>query len=161
MNTRKLVSAVALSAALMLGTTGCSLTHNVESLKEYAPSDGSQVNIGDLKIRNLIALSKGTETGQTVLIGSIVNSGTEDHLVIINPTNAADRIDDLVFNVKAGQTLSFGNAGPDSAVLLNSGFEPGSNTTLFIWVDQNTSANPITVPVLEDKPEQYAQFFQG
>lgn len=160
MNTRKLVSAVAVTAALLLGTTGCSLTHDVESLKAYTPSDGSQLNVGDLKFRNFIILSKGEATGQSLLIGSVVNSGEEDIVFGFTRENDNGSVEDQIFNVKAGQTLAFGNSGIESARLLKTGFNPGSRTTLFLWVGENKSAVPLTVPVLEDKPEQYAQFFQ-
>lgn len=144
----------------MLGTTGCSLTHDVESLKVYTPSDGTQLNVGDLKFRNFILLSKGVESGQSLLIGSIVNSGEEDVVFGFTRENDNGNVEDQIFNVKAGETLSFGNAGIESARLLQAGFTPGTRTTLFLWVGENTSATPIDVPVLEDKPEQYAQFFQ-
>lgn len=160
MNTRKLVSAIAVTAALMLGTTGCSLTHEVESLKAYTPSDGTQLNVGDLKFRNFILLSKGTESGKSVLIGSVVNSGEADVAFGFTRENDNGQMNDQIFKVEAGKTLSFGNAGIESARVLNTGFTPGSRTTLFLWVGENTSATPLTVPVLEDKPEQYAQFFQ-
>lgn len=161
MNTRKLVSAVALSAALLLGTTGCSLNHNVESLKVYTPTDGSQLNIGDLKFRNFIMLSKGVESGQSLLIGSVVNSGEQDIVFGFTRENDNGNVVDQVFSVKAGQSLAFGAEGIESARAIHAGFTPGTNTTLFLFVGDATSGVPLTVPVLEDKPEQYAAFFQN
>ena len=49
---RKL-SVVAVSAALLLGTAGCSFTSNVATKKVYAASDGNQTDDGHVHARNV------------------------------------------------------------------------------------------------------------
>lgn len=158
MNTRKLVSAVAIASALALGTTGCSLTHNVESLREYTPSDGSQVSIGALKLRNFIILSDTADADSSYLIGSLVNSGDTDQTV------ALTRLDGTLAQeivVPAGASISFGDKGVSNALTITKGFAPGGLEDLFVKTDATSAAQSFAVPVLEGMPEQYAQFFNN
>jgi hypothetical protein len=63
MNTRTITSALGLSVAVLLGTTGCSLSGDVASMQQYTPSDGSQIDIGNVKLRNFIYLTDGINGG--------------------------------------------------------------------------------------------------
>lgn len=156
MNTRKLVSAVVIAAALGLGTTGCSLTHNVQSLTEYTPSDGSQLTIESVNLRNFIILSDSAEGGSSYLIGSLVNSGDTDSTVVIT------RLDGTLAQeivVPAGSVVSFGDKGIENALVITKGFAPGGLEDLYVRTSSVTAAQSFAVPVLEGMPEQYAQFF--
>ena len=158
MNTRKLVSAVAIASALALGTTGCSLTHNVQSLNVYTPSDGSQTAIGAVKFRNFIILSDSANGDSSYLIGSLVNSGDIDETVSIT------RLDGTLAQeivVPAGTSISFGDQGVANALVITKGFTPGGLEDLYIKTDANSAAQSFGVPVLEGMPEQYAQFFNN
>ncbi len=158
MNTRKVVSALAVSAALLLGTSGCSLTHDVASLQHYAPSDGSQIDIGKVKVRNFIYLTKGDGSGK--LIGTVVNGGTTDATVSFEYVSFEERVKTDPFELPAGETLDLG-ATPDNAALdVSVEALPGSNIELWISVNGETGQS-LTVPVLDGSLEQYAPYLEN
>ena len=158
MNTRKLVSAVAIAAALGFGTTGCSLTHNVQSLYEYTPSDGSQLTVGAVKFRNFILLSDSENADSSYLIGSLVNSGDLDATVSLT------RLDGTLAQeivVPAGTSISFGDKGVENALVVTKGFTPGGLEDVYVKTTSSGVAQSFAIPVLEGMPEQYAKFFEN
>ncbi len=158
MNLRKIVSTIAISAALLVGTTGCSLNSHVDSMLAYAPSDGSQLNIGNVKLRNFIYLSNGTDGGK--LIGSVVNDNAKDITVQFEYTDFDVRTKTDPIVVSAGETLGLG-AGSDTAGLgVSIAGAPGTNVTIWISVDGQTGQQ-LTVPVLDGKLDQYAPYFKN
>lgn len=66
------VAAIALSAALVVGLSGCSFWLQPETLRSYDPSDGVSLSLGDLELRNMIVVSEDGELGN--LVGTAVNS---------------------------------------------------------------------------------------
>ena len=56
---RKFV-AVAIAASVLLGTAGCTFTNPIASRIDYAPADGSQVDLETVKVRNFVYLTNGT-----------------------------------------------------------------------------------------------------
>jgi hypothetical protein len=156
MNTRKIVSALALSVAVLLGTTGCSFTHDVASLQDYAPSDGSQINIGAVKLRNFIYLTRGDGTGK--LIGSVVNAGTKESTVTLQYSGFDSTVSTPEFVVPAGESYQFGATPENESLALSIEAKPGANVQ--IWVSVNgDSVKGLTVPVLDGSLEQYAPYF--
>ena len=66
------LATIAATLITLLVLSGCSLSREIESLRPYAPSDGVQSEIGDLKSRNLMFIRN--DAGRAVLIGTFVNS---------------------------------------------------------------------------------------
>jgi hypothetical protein len=155
MNARKIVTVAAISSALLLGTTGCSLNNHVDSMLAYAPSDGSQLNIGNVKLRNFIYLSDGT-SGK--LIGSVVNDESTDVTVQFEYTDAGINTKTDPITISAGETLGLGANGDTEGLPVTITGKPGDNITIFVSVNGATGQQ-FVVPVLDSKLEQYAQFF--
>ena len=156
MNTRKIVASAALSVALLLGTTGCSLTHNVDSLQAYAPSDGSQLDLGTVKIRNFIYLTRGDGTGK--LIGSIINSGKNEANVVFQYSGFDSTVSTPEFTVPSGESYQFGATPENESLALSIDAKPGANVN--IWVSVNGEAvESLTVPVLDGSLDQYKPYF--
>lgn len=152
MSVRKIVAGVALGAAVLLSTTGCSITSNIASLQQYAPSDGVSLNYGDVKLRNFIYVVEGESRH---LIGSIVNSGLSNQTITLQYVDAAtgDTTNHEV-TVLAGQKLDFGfNEQPsfDFNIL----GVPGGNTSLYV-LQADTPAEELVVPVLDGTLPEYA-----
>ncbi len=157
MNTRKIVSVIAISAALLVGTTGCSLNKNVDSMMVYAPSDGSQINIGDVKLRNFIYLSNGTDGGK--LIGTVVNDNKKDITVQFEYTDFDLRTKTDPITVSAGETLGLGSGSDTEGLGVTISGAPGANATIWVSIDGATGEQ-LVVPVLDGTLEQYAPYFQ-
>ena len=152
MNVRKVTSALAISAALLLGTTGCSLNHNIDSMQAYAPSDGSQIDIGNVKLRNFIYLSNGAG-GK--LIGSVVNNDANDITVQFEYTDFDTRTQTDPITVSAGETLGLGAGSDTEGLPVTISGLPGQKIT--IWVSINgATGQELVVPVLDGTLEQYA-----
>ncbi len=153
-------AAVAIATALLLSTAGCSFSP-AESLKMYAPSDGSQVDLTDgVKARNFIYLSNGT-TG--ALVGSLVNSGTKATEVSLQMTDVnGAKVPYAPFLMAAGEKLDFGyNSSPALLVALQSisGSEakPGQLVKIYV-VSSHATGRGMDVPVLDGTLPTYTEF---
>ncbi len=152
MSVRKIATGIALAASILVSTTGCSITDNIASLQQYAPSDGVSANYGDVKLRNFIYVVEGEHRH---LIGSIVNSGLKNQTITLQYTDAATG-DKTNFDVTvlAGQKLDFGfNEQP--SLEFNILGVAGGTTSLYI-LQTGTPAQEVVVPVLDGTLPEYA-----
>ena len=157
MNVRKVTSAVAISAALLLGTTGCSLSSNVDSMQAYAPSDGSQMDLANVKLRNFIYLSDGT-SGK--LIGSVVNNNSTDVTVQFEYIDFDIRTKTDPITVSSGETLGLGSGSDTEGLAVTIWGKPGQNIDIWVSIDGATGER-FVVPVLDGTLEQYAPYFKN
>lgn len=168
---RKFVAALAVSAALVLGTTGCSLSRNVESLQAYVPSDGAEAAVDGVKALNIIYLTthptEATEVG--AIIGSFVNTTKEPVQIRLQFSEDSSEATDVIAAQKRewvteviapGAKYDIGyNENPAlSAILLKdngSSVKPGSLVS--VWFAVNNGAGvELRVPALDGSLEQYA-----
>ncbi len=173
---RKFVTAIAVSTALVLGTTGCSITNNVETMQEYAPSDGAQLTVDGVKALNIIYLTTssvmsedaaGTQVG--AIIGSFVNTTKEPVKIQIQFNEDASEATDVV--VPQSRTwesefiapgakfdLGYNETHGLSAILMknkDTAALPGSLVSVWIAVNGGTGVE-LRVPALDGSLEQYA-----
>ncbi|CAB4548294.1 MAG: hypothetical protein F2529_05065 [Actinobacteria bacterium] len=169
---RKFVTAVAVATALVLGTTGCSLSHNVATMQQYAPSDGAQITVDGVKGLNLIYLTQnvtdlgGLEVG--AIIGSFVNT-TDQPVQIrlqyqIDGSQSVDVIAAQTFDwvseiIMPGQKYDLGyNESPAIyGVALNAKnlvAKPGDLISVFVGVNDAQGVQ-VLVPALDGALEQY------
>ena len=73
---RGFLAPLVLSAALVLGTSGCTFAAEIATQKDYDPSDGVGVTLGDIAVRNVMLITN--EEGQANLVMSVVNTGEAD-----------------------------------------------------------------------------------
>ena len=169
---RKFVTAVAVSAALVLGTAGCSLSSDVATMQQYAPSDGAQVTLGEIKGLNLIYLTKNTKDLTDVQIGAIIGSfvNNSDQPVQLHfqyQVDSSESVDVLAPQTKdwdsdiilPGQKFDLGyNENPAvSAIALNAKGQvakPGDLISVFISVNDEPGVE-VLIPALDDSLEQY------
>lgn len=142
---RKMATGLALGATVLMLTTGCSITDNIATLRQYAPSDGFSLNYGNVKFRNFIYVVVGEKRH---LIGSVINSGIETQTLTLQYTDAAtgEKVN-FELNVPAEKKLDFGyneNASLDFNLLGVAG-----GTTSFYVLQPDTPAKQFVVPVLD------------
>lgn len=143
-------AAVAIAVSLLAGTTGCAMMSPVASRIEYAPSDGSQVNLENLKLRNFIYFNTGKVSA---LAGSIVNSGLETSTLKISYLDSlVNEQKEISISVNAGQKLDLGFNGT-KALTLNLGGEPGGSVSFN--VSEGSASQVINVPVMDDTFDIY------
>lgn len=152
MSFRKSVSAIAIASALLLGTTGCGFLGPVESLQQYAPSDGSQINLGDVKARNFVYLVGSTKN---LLVGSLVNSGLADATIKISYVDASGKTVSQSFDLAAGQKLDLGyNDQPGIAMDLQA--VPGSMINIYLETAE-AGSNELLVPALNGDLAEWSE----
>jgi hypothetical protein len=152
---RKL-SVVAVSAALLLGTAGCSFTSNVATKKVYAASDGNQTDDGHVHARNVLILSDGKNA---YLIGSITNDGDTPVSAIISVTAGATA-PATTFEVAAQSKVDFGYpaalgfVGSQPGIKLE-GTLPAVGTNVEVTLDESATSQ-MAVQVLDGTIPTYA-----
>jgi hypothetical protein len=153
MNIRKFAT-VAVAASLLLGTAGCTFMNPIASRIDYAPSDGTQVNLDTVDARNFIYLSDGN--GHAALFGSLVNRGLESTSVKLQYTDAASKeTKDAFYTLLPAQKLDFGYNGT-SALNFDLGGKPGQTVTVWVSADSKTGKS-MNVPVLDGTLAEYSE----
>ena len=143
-------AAVTIAASMLLGTTGCTFMSPVASRIEYAPADGSQVDLETVKIRNFVYVTNGTVSA---ISGSIVNPGLESKIVRIQYTDAAvNEAKEVTFTVNAGQRIDLGYNG-GQALAINLGGKAGD--IVRINVAEGSVTEEMRIPVLDGTFEFY------
>jgi type III secretion system FlhB-like substrate exporter len=175
---RKFVAALAVSAALVLGTTGCSLTHNVPTLQAYSPSDGTDVTVDGVKGLNLIYLTERNTAATTnevgAIIGSFVNTTDAPVQLRLQFNEDGSSAPDVVTSQKRewiSETIAPGakydlgyNENPALAaiVLQNDGTNAAPGSLVSVWLAVNNGAGvEVRLPALDGSLEQYSALVQN
>jgi len=154
LNVKKIV---ALSTVMLasIALSGCSLSRDVASLDMYTPSDGVQVDLETLKVRNAMFIAGSS--GNVILIGSFVNSGMENVTATIQTTDGNGEEVRLSFEVPAGQKVDLGYNGQDGVVMALDVL-PGSMYPIFV----SGASDPVEmlVPVMNGALAEYRPFVE-
>ena len=148
--------ALASVALATVALSGCSLSRDIASLDMYAPSDGVQLDIEQLKARNVM-LIKGA-SGNAVLIGSFVNSGTQAITATIQTEDGNGEVVRVAFEVGAGKKFDLGYNGTEGVVMPLKSL-PGSIHPVYL----SGSGDPIemNVPILDGTLAEYRPFVES
>jgi hypothetical protein len=140
----------------VLTTTGCNFTSPVASFNYYAPSDGSQADIGRLKARNLIYFTDNQ--GHTGFYGAFANSGSSAITFAIKFKNAAGASQYREFSVGAYKVLNFGYQGTKPLKIDLAG-KPGDMVNIVVYSETDESS--INVPIMDATLPQYTDLVAG
>lgn len=153
----RIASSVALAAALMLGATGCSLIAPQGTLKPYAPSDGIDVTVESVEVRNILLIADETGENFNVVFGAVNRTGEPQSLAISFSGEGSQQAR-AEFTVPTGNTL-FGNPdGEETPVLVSiPGLQPGATVTAYFQVP-GASEVEREVPVLDGTLEEYRKY---
>lgn len=153
MNLKK-ITALFAAAAVALSLAGCSLSREVASLDPYAPSDGVQVDKGQLKVRNVMFIVG--EDGNAVLIGSFVNQAEEAISGVLETMDSNGEVVVTEFSVPAESKFDLGYNGTEGKRLYLTEI-PGSMHPVFVRIAGN---DPIEMPtpILDGALEEYRPF---
>lgn len=144
----------AAAAAALFSATGCS-TVGINPVATadvgYAPADGIVVEMGELKVTNLLIVAESADA-EGRLLGSLTNDSDEDITVTVDADGATAEVD-----VPAGSTLLLEEAEP--VILDRAGAAPG----LMVETEIRAAGESTTdsVPVLDHTYERYAEFIPG
>ncbi|QBE48564.1 DNA modification methylase [Leucobacter triazinivorans] len=153
----RIASSVALAAALALGATGCSLIAPQGTLKPYAPSDGVDVTVESVDVRNILLIADETGDSFNVVFGAVNRTGETQDLAI-NFMGEGSQQDRAEFTVPTGNTLFGDPDGDESPVLVSlPGLEPGATISAYFQVP-GASEVEYEVPVLDGTLEEYRRY---
>lgn len=147
-------SVIALTA--VLSTTGCNFTSHVASLDYYAPSDGSQADIGRLKARNLIYFTD--DQGHAGFFGAFANSGSKATTFAIKFNDASGKTNYREFTVGAYKVLNFGYQGTKPLQIDLAG-KPGDVVNFVVYTETDESS--VNVPIMDAALPQYTDLVAG
>lgn len=151
MRSRVAVSAL-LAAGVLLGSTGCTFFTPIATQLPYDASDGISTTVGDVKVRNAMAI---TNDGETVnLVMYVLNSGTEPVEVRFEydfeGSEPAESDRSEIVELEAGESVSFGNGGDHPELILtDANAQPGGLWPVFVQYGDETGKTML-VPVLDD-----------
>lgn len=152
MKTKKILT-VALIAGSLFALSGCSLSREVESLRPYAPSDGSQVDLESVKARNFLIV-KGTGP-QAMLIGALVSS--IDGSVNFQTTDSSGGKVEFNINVKSGSKTAIGYNGTEGLrFALPADVIAGDFYS--VYLDDGSGPIELLVPVVDGTLAEYRPF---
>lgn len=142
----RLVASLAIGAALVLGTTGCSMISPQATTIPYSAADGVNVpESGPLEVRNalIVATDDGADGN---FVAAVVNATDEAHTLSIEIGEGSSTIP-LTLRVPANTTISLGE---DEEPLLVEGLDslPGTDVPTYFQSGDAEGAL-ISVPVLD------------
>lgn len=152
MNSR-LTASIAVSALVVLGTTGCALVSTQATQLQYSASDGVNIpDSGPLEVRNVLVVTD-EEGADGVLVAAIVNPTDEAQTLNISYGEGAAKTSEKI-RVPADGVVSLGAAETDALPLDGIDTKPGSNLPIFF---QSGDAEGVlyTVPVLDGALDYY------
>lgn len=144
----RIAPALALAAAVALGTTGCGLLVPQATTYQYAPSDGIDVTLPSVAVRNLLVIA-GEDNANVVF--TAVNNGDSATRLSMKFIDQGSQKTQKNFNVSSGLT-PFGVDNPELIEL--PGLKPGSLVTVFLESDGTEIERE--VPVLDGTLSEYS-----
>ena len=150
------LATIAATLITLLVLSGCSLSREIESLRPYAPSDGVQSEIGDLKSRNLMFIRN--DAGRAVLIGTFVNSSQNELMGSIETKDAAGDTLRFDFSIEPGGVYDLGYNG-NPGIVLDVAEIAGAMRNVFISAGADPQGK--LVPVLDGTLEEYRPFAEA
>jgi hypothetical protein len=143
----RVVASIAIGAALVLGTTGCSMISPQATTIQYSAAEGVNVyGSGPLAVRNafIVANEDGSEGN---LIAAIVNETDESQTLNIELGEGSSTIP-VTVRVPANSTLSLGAEGEEPILIEDLDTLPGSDIPGY-FQSGDAEGQLISVPVLD------------
>lgn len=153
---RRALIASSLALLTALGTTGCNLASPVASLEMYAPSDGAQADLGNVKARNLIYFVDNK--GNYGFFGAFVNSGSSAETFNIG-FNTADG--ERVFQQYSVAGLDVVNIGYQNQPPLKIKLAANAGDIVEVLLQSDSGSVRINVPVLDDTLPEYKELVES
>lgn len=147
----RVAAAIALAAALMLGTTGCTFSSNIATQKPYDPSDGVGAEVGELSIRN--ALLIGEDPDELNLVMTVVSAADSDRRVTVQWQAGGERVTEEIF-VNAGGRTAFGGPEQDQLLVTGTGATIGGLVPVF-FAYPGAEGVEVLIPVLDASLPEY------
>ena len=145
------VASLALVAVAAVVLAGCSLWMEPETQVPYDPSDGTNANIGELQLRNVLVVSEDGVDGNLVM--TIVNMGDNDVEVALQYETDGKK-HDLTIEVPGDASTQFGSGDAGQLLLEDIGTLPGGLLDLYMQYG-DVPGKQLQVPVVNGTKPPY------
>ena len=177
MKKTRIASSLALAAAIAIGATGCAMFAPQGTTDAYAPSDGIDVNIEGLQVRNLMLIGDAAAENFNVVF-SAVNTTASPQKLNIDFTGAdGAALASAAFTVQPGgqqfgdlqattETMivddsatsqSGSSASPNVQIISIPGLKVGATVTAYLQIAGGQDVQR-QVPVLDGTLAEYQRF---
>lgn len=147
----RVVTAIALAGGIALGTAGCTFLTPIATLNQYNPSDGVNVKVGDVDVRNAVAIINGDGHALSLLV-TLVNTGGSK-TVKLQYESGGEKTDTTVA-MTSGAVKQFGDPEGDQIIILNPGVKAGQLFPVYVQYGEEPGKQ-ILVPVLDGTQAEY------
>ena len=151
------LTSLIIAGAMAASVTGCALAAPVATLKDYDPSDGVGVNVGEVEVRNLLLIAEKPDTPYNVVFSAVNTSGKEQTVNFTFVTADGKEVS-AEFTVPTGNTR-FGNIKDkyDIEVVELGKQEIGSTVETYVQSGKSDNVS-VETPVLDDTLVEYKDY---
>lgn len=143
---------LALAAAVITGSTGCTLNAEIATMQAYNPSDGVGADMGDLALRNILLISN--DQGEANLVMTAVNSGGQNIRLNLQFDTGSGRTTETL-TIPGMPSLTRIGDDPDEGIVI-SGREIVLGGLFPIYFEYgNVPGEVVLVPVLDGTLAEY------
>ncbi|WBU37840.1 hypothetical protein [Homoserinibacter sp. YIM 151385] len=143
-------ASIALAALLATGMAGCNFVTTQATTFRYDPSDGRSADVGDLQLRNILAVTEDGADANLVLIG--VNRSSDPIDLIAQVGEGADRTAVSVTLEPGSNRIGYGELGQ----LLFSDIDAPAGSLLDVYFQYGDEAGrQVPVPVVDGELPEY------
>ncbi|WP_127820163.1 DNA modification methylase [Microbacterium sp. CPCC 204701] len=144
----RLIASLAIGAALVLGTTGCSMVSPQATTINYAAAEGVNVfESGPVQVRNaqIVADESGSEGN---FVAALLNETDESHTLRIEFGEGSSRVS-VDVRVPANTTLSLGSEDGEEPILVEDLDTPPGADVVAFFQSGDSEGELTSVPVLD------------
>ncbi|MGQ4510432.1 hypothetical protein ACUH9Y_07870 [Dermabacteraceae bacterium P13115] len=145
-------AAVALIATATLGFSGCTYLNAVQTSEFYQAADGTNANVGNAELRNLVLISAGKGKPAT-LVGALAGLGNEPVSVTLTGSYEGSSVFTASLTVQPNELAEIGYGSGARVFVDNTPVIPGGVMTITATV--GSESKEFTLPVMSNKLDQY------
>ena len=144
-----------IAGALLVGTAGCSFITPTATLNRYDPSDGIGAEVGDVKVRNVLAISNDDQSAVSLMVTVINTSSSSGSLRMQYESADGERID-ISKPVSSNEVKHYGTTvDGDMIVIDDADIRAGQLFPIYFQFG-NQSGEELLVPVISGDDPIYS-----
>ena len=136
-----------IAGALLVSTAGCAFITPTATLNHYDPSDGIGASVGELKVRNVLAISNDDNSAVSLVVTIINTTSSSGSLRLQYATADGERVD-ISKPISSNEVKSYGTeVDGDTIIITDAGVLAGQLLPIYFQFG-NTSGAELLVPVV-------------
>jgi len=145
-----------IAGALLVGTAGCAFITPTATLNQYDPSDGIGASVGDVELRNVLAISNEDNSAVSLSL-TIINTGSSSGSLRLQYESADGERVDISKPITSNAVTSYGSkVDGDTIIISDAGIAAGQLLPIYFQFG-NDSGTELLVPVLSAANPEYAE----